>query len=77
MKRLNREIRHRTRVVDSFPDGNSALLLVCARLRHVVGAPSGAQVHEYEAPRGRHGGRPHCQLTSFTPDSSNLFAKNP
>ena len=27
----------RPRVVGSFPDGNSALMLVCARLRHVAG----------------------------------------
>ena len=33
----NREIRRRTRVVDAFPEGNSALMLVCARLRHVAG----------------------------------------
>ncbi len=37
IERLNREIRRRTRVVGSFPDGNSALMLVCARLRHVAG----------------------------------------
>ena len=30
-------LRRRTRVVGSFPDGNSALMLVCARLRHVAG----------------------------------------
>lgn len=36
IERLNREIRRRTRVVGTFPDGNSALMLVCARLRHVV-----------------------------------------
>jgi putative transposase len=35
IERLNREIRRRTRVVGSFPDGNSALMLVCARLRHI------------------------------------------
>ena len=34
---MNREIRRRTRVVGAFPDGNSALILVCARLRHVAG----------------------------------------
>lgn len=28
IKRLNREIRRRTRVVGCFPDGNSALMLV-------------------------------------------------
>ena len=36
LERLNREIRRRTKVVGTFPDGNSALMLVCARLRHVV-----------------------------------------
>ena len=34
---LNREIRRRTRVEGTFPDGNSALMLVWARLRHVAG----------------------------------------
>ena len=33
---MNREIRHRTRMVGSFPDGNSALMLVCARLCYVA-----------------------------------------
>jgi len=37
LERLNREIRRRTRVVGSFPDGHSALMLVAARLRHVAG----------------------------------------
>ena len=40
IERLNRELR-RTRVVGSFPDGNSALMLVCARLRHVAGTQWG------------------------------------
>ena len=31
IERMNREIQRRTRVVGSFPDGNSALMLVCAR----------------------------------------------
>ena len=35
IEQLNREIRRRTRVVGCFPDVNSALMLVCARLRHV------------------------------------------
>ena len=35
IERLNREIRRRTRVVGTFPDGNSALMLVCARLRYM------------------------------------------
>jgi len=37
IERLNREIRRRTRVVGTFPDGNSALMLVCARLHDVPG----------------------------------------
>ena len=41
IERLNREIRRRTRVVGSFPDGNSALMLVCARLRHVASSQWG------------------------------------
>jgi len=36
MERLIREIRRRTRVVGNFPDGNSALMLVCAWIRHVA-----------------------------------------
>ena len=36
LERLNREIRRRTRVVGAFPDGQSALMLVAARLRHVA-----------------------------------------
>lgn len=41
IERLNREIRRRTHVVGAFPDGNSALMLVCARLRHVAGTQWG------------------------------------
>ena len=43
IERLNREIRRRTRVVGAFPDGNSALMLVCARLRHVAGTQWGSK----------------------------------
>ena len=41
IERLNREIRRRTRVVGTFPDGNFALMLVCARLRYVAGTQWG------------------------------------
>ena len=41
IERLNREIRRRTRVVGPVPDGNAALILVCARLRHVAGTQWG------------------------------------
>lgn len=36
IERIMRELRRRTRVVGSFPDGKSALMLVCARLRHIT-----------------------------------------
>lgn len=41
IERLNWEIQHRTRVVGTFLNGNSALMLACARLRHVVGTQWG------------------------------------
>lgn len=43
LERLNREVRRRTRVVGAFPDGNSALMLVAARLRHVAGTRWGTR----------------------------------
>jgi len=43
MERIIREIRRRTRVVGSFPDGRSALMLVAARLRHVAGTRWGTR----------------------------------
>ena len=43
IERLNREIRRRTCVVGTFPDGESALMMVCARLRHVVSTRWGSK----------------------------------
>ena len=43
IERVNREIRRRTRVVGTFPDGNSALMLVCARLRYIAGSHWGTK----------------------------------
>jgi putative transposase len=43
LERLMREIRRRTRVVGAFPDGQSALMLVAARLRHVAGTHWGTR----------------------------------
>ena len=43
IERLNREIRRRTKVVGTFPDGKSALMLVCARLRHVASSQWGVK----------------------------------
>ena len=37
LERIMREIRRRTRAVGAFPDGNSALNLAAARLRHIAG----------------------------------------
>jgi transposase-like protein len=41
LERIMKEIRRRTRVVGSFPDGKSALMLVAARLRHIAGTKWG------------------------------------
>ena len=35
LERIMKEIRRRTRVIGSFPDGYSAIMLVGARLRHI------------------------------------------
>ena len=43
MERIMREIRRRTRVVGAFPDGQSALMLVAARLRHIAGTKWGTR----------------------------------
>ncbi len=71
IERLNRKIR-RTRVVGGFPDGNSALMLVCARLRHVADTQWGNKKymkmkHLEVALEGRF----HCWLTSFMPETVN------
>ena len=43
LERIMREIRRRTRVVGASPDGNSALMLVAARLRHIAGTQWGTR----------------------------------
>ena len=43
IERLNREIRHRIRVVGTFPDGNLALMLVTARLKYVAESEWGSR----------------------------------
>ncbi len=37
LERIMREIRRRTRVVGAFPDGQAALTLAAARVRHIAG----------------------------------------
>jgi transposase-like protein len=61
IERLNREIRRRTRVVGTFPDGNSALMLVCARLRHVAGSQWGNK---------KYMNMKHLENTGLTSDST-------
>lgn len=43
LERLLREVRRRTRVVGAFPDGQSAVMLTAARLRHVAGTKWGTR----------------------------------
>ena len=43
LERLMREIRRRTRVVGALPDGQSALMLVAALLRHVAATKWGTK----------------------------------
>lgn len=43
LERIIREIRRRTRVVGAFPDGQSALMLCAARLRHIAGTKWGSR----------------------------------
>lgn len=43
IERVNREIKRRTRVIGAFPDGQSALMLVCTRLRYIAGTDWGAK----------------------------------
>ncbi len=38
-----KEIRRRTRVVGAFPDGNLAIMLVGARLKHIAGTKWGSK----------------------------------
>ncbi len=45
LERILREVRRRTRVVGAFPDGQSALMLVAARLRHIAGSRWGARAY--------------------------------
>jgi len=45
LERILREIRRRTRVVGAFPDGQSALNLAAARLRHIAGTAWSTKEH--------------------------------
>ena len=43
IERLNREIRRRTRVVGTFPDGESALMLVTTSLKYIAESKWGSK----------------------------------
>ena len=43
IERVNREIKRRTKAIGAFPDGQSVLVLVCARLRHVAASNWGTK----------------------------------
>ena len=43
LERILGEVRRRTQVVGAFSDGNSALMLVAARLRHIAGTRWGTR----------------------------------
>ena len=43
LERVMREIRRRSRVVGSFPDGQSALMLAAGRLRYIAGSRWGTR----------------------------------
>ena len=43
LERVNHEIKRRIKVAGTFPDGQSALMLVCARLRHVSSSEWGSK----------------------------------
>ena len=77
IERLNREIRRRTRVVGTFPDGNSALMLVCARLRHVAGTQWGSKKYmNMKHLEAAHGRRLYCRLTSFSRSLQTILRTN-
>ena len=46
IERTSREIRRRTRVVGTFPDGRSALMLVTARLKYVAESEWGSRRYQ-------------------------------
>lgn len=40
---LHVNAKRHTKAIGAFPDGQSALMLICARLRYVAGTPWGAK----------------------------------
>ena len=54
LERIMREIRRRTRVVGAFPDGQSALNLAAARLKHIAGTKWSAKRYMNMNPLKQH-----------------------
>ncbi len=75
IERLNREIRRRARVVGTFPDGNSVLMLVCARLRHVAGIQWGNKKYMNMKHLGRLWTTSLLPGDFIRPESANIFAQ--
>ena len=64
LERILREIKRRTRVVASFPDGQSALNLAAARLRHICRhRVVDQEIFEYRAAEGPADERCHHRLS--------------
>ena len=63
LERILREIRRRTRVVGAFPDGQSALNLAAARLRHIAGTAWSTKVAAPRRREVRRSSRPREYLT--------------
>ncbi len=74
IERLNREIRRRTRVLGTFPGGDSALMLVCARLRHVAGTQWGCKKYMNMKHLGQLWTTPPLPADFIQPEPANNFA---
>src|SRR5580692_2687946 len=77
LERILREIRRRTRVVGAFPDGQSALNLAAARLRHIAGNRMvGQEIFEHRAAEGPADERCHHRLSQdWEPLSPNRMCE--
>ena len=65
LERIVREIQRRTRIVGAFPDGESALNLAAARLRHIAGTQWSTR--RYLDLQPLHRGEAEDRLTTGTP----------
>jgi hypothetical protein len=72
LERILREIRRRNRVVGAFPDGQSALNLAAARVRHIARQIARG---DYE-PSGHNDSERECGLESERNGKPNLQPKS-